>query len=131
VADVAEGVVGEAGPSSPRPVTAAAEEVLVPGEPATAPQEHVVPEGTTRAAFPKIQEAEEDTGAALLQGAASGEAQTLELTCTPWAVAFESSDDTEDDEEVATHNTLERRLEWARRAFDELILPTTSVSFLA
>jgi hypothetical protein len=29
------------------------------------------------------------------------------------------------------HNTLERRLDWARRPFDELILPTTSVSFFA
>jgi hypothetical protein len=26
------------------------------------------------------------------------------------------------------HRTLERRLNWARRAFDELILPATSVS---
>jgi hypothetical protein len=40
-------------------------------------------------------------------------------------------DDTEDDEEVAARNTLERGLEWAHRAFNELILPATSVSFLA
>jgi hypothetical protein len=107
------------------------EEVLVPGELAAAPQEHVAPEGTTRAASPEIQEAEKDTGAALSQGAASGEAQALELTCTPWAAAFESGDDTEDNEEVAARSTLERGLEWARRAFDELILPSTSVSFPA
>jgi hypothetical protein len=31
--------------------------------------------------------------------------------------------DAEDDEEVAARNTLKRRLNWARRAFDELILP--------
>jgi hypothetical protein len=66
----------------------------------------------------------------LLQGAASGEAQTLELTCTSWAATFESGDDIEDDEEVATCNTLERGLNWACCSFDEMILPATSVSFL-
>jgi hypothetical protein len=54
VADAAKSVVGEAGPSSPRPVAAAAGEVIVPGEPAVAPQEHVSPEGTIRAASPEI-----------------------------------------------------------------------------
>jgi hypothetical protein len=103
----------------------------VPSEPTTAPQEHVTPEGTTRAASPETQEAEEDRGTALLQGTTSGEAQTLELSCTPWATAFESGDDTKDDEEVAVHSTLECGLEWARRAFDELILPATSVCFFA
>jgi hypothetical protein len=29
------------------------------------------------------------------------------------------------------HNTLERRLDWARGPFNEVILPTTSVSFFA
>jgi hypothetical protein len=77
-----ESVIGEAGPSSPRPVTAAAEEVPVPGEPAMTLQEHVAPKGTAMAASLEIQEAEEGTGATLLQGAASGEAQTLELACT-------------------------------------------------
>jgi hypothetical protein len=77
----------------------------------------------------EIQEAEQGAGAALLQGTASGEAQTLELACTSWAAAFKSGDDAEDDEEVATLNTLERGLEWACRAFEELILPATSVSF--
>jgi hypothetical protein len=70
----------------------------------------MAPEGTTRVASPKIQEAEEDTGAALLQGAVSGEAQTLELACTPWVATSESGDDTEDDEEVAACNTLKRGL---------------------
>jgi hypothetical protein len=37
--------------------------------------------------------------------------------------------DSEDDEEVAARHTLEHGMTWARRAFDELILPTTSVSF--
>jgi hypothetical protein len=127
--DAAVDVVEEAGPSSPRLVASAADEVLVPDEPAVAPQEHVAPEGTTRVASPEIQEAEENTGAALLQGAGSSEAQTLELACTPWAAASEYGDDAEDDEKVAAFNTLERGLNWARRAFDELILPATSVIF--
>jgi hypothetical protein len=131
VAYVEEGVVGVAGPSSLCPFAAAAEEVLVPGEPAAAPQEHVAPEGMTRVASPEIQEAVEDSGAALSKGAASGEAQALELAYIPWAAAFKAGDDAEDDDEVAARNTLECGLEWARRAFDMLILPTTSVSFLA
>jgi hypothetical protein len=131
VDDKAKSVVGEVGPSSPRPIATTAEEVSMPGKPAMALQEHVAHEGTTRAASPEIQEAEEDTGAALLQGTASGEAQTLELACTPWVGAFESGDEAEDDEEVAARSTLERGLEWVHRAFYELILPATSVSFFA
>jgi hypothetical protein len=84
-----------------------------------------------RDASPEIQEAGEGSGVALSQGAANGEAQPLELACTLWVTAFEAGDDTEDDEEAAMHNTLERGSEWARRAFDELILPATSVNFLA
>jgi hypothetical protein len=127
--DVAEVDVGEAGPSPPHPVAVGADEVRVPVKPAAAVQERVASEGTTRTASPEIQEAEE-AGAALLQGAASGEAQPLELACSSWAATSEFDDDVEDDEEVAARNTLERGLNWARRAFDELILPATSVSFL-
>jgi hypothetical protein len=114
----------------PRSVAVGADEVVVPDEPAAALQERVAPEVTARAASPEIQEAEEGAGAALLQGAAGGEALTLELAYTSWAATSESGDDTEDDEEVAARNTPERGLNWARRAFDELILPATSVSFL-
>jgi hypothetical protein len=57
-----------------------------------------------------------------------GGAQSLELACAPWATTSGLGVDSEDDEEVAACNTLERGLTWARRAFDELILPTTSVS---
>jgi hypothetical protein len=64
----------------------------------------------------------------LLQGAASGEARALKLGCTSWAATFETGDDTEDDEDDVAHNTLERGLNWAHYAFDELILPATSVS---
>jgi hypothetical protein len=82
-------------------------------------------------ASPGIQEAEEDSGATLSQGAASVEARALELARTLWAATFEAGDDVEDDEEVAARNTLEHGLEWALHAFDELILLTTSVCFLA
>jgi hypothetical protein len=125
----AEGVVGEAGSSSPRSFVADTDEVLVLDEPTMALQERVASEDTARAISPEIQEAEEDAGTTLLQGAASGEAQTLELACTSWAATSKSGDDTEDDEEVAARNTLERGLNWVHRAFDELILPATSVSF--
>jgi hypothetical protein len=58
------------------------------------------------------------------------EARTLELVCASWAASFGIGTDSEDDEEAAARNTLERGMTWARRAFDELILPATSVSFL-
>jgi hypothetical protein len=131
VVDVAEGIVGEAGPLSPRPVTATAEEVLMSSQLVVASPELDAPEDTTKAASPEIHEAEEGKSAALSQGATSGVAQALELACNPLAAAFEASDDAEDDEEAAVCNTLERGLAWARCAFDELILPATSVSFLA
>jgi hypothetical protein len=66
----------------------------------------------------------------LLQGAAGGEAQTLELAYTSWAATSGLGVDSEDDEEVTARNTLERGLTWARHTFDELILPATSVSFI-
>jgi hypothetical protein len=53
VVGTAEVVVKGVGPSSPRPVAAAAEEVLVLSQPATASQEGDAPEGTTRAASPR------------------------------------------------------------------------------
>jgi hypothetical protein len=125
-----ESVVGEARLSSPRSVTVGADEVVVLDEPTAALQEHVSPKDTTRTASPEILEAEEGAGAALLQGTERGEAQALRLTRTSWASTSITGDDTEDGEEVAAHNTLERGLDWVRCAFDELILPATSVSFL-
>jgi hypothetical protein len=131
VVNVAEDAVGGVGSSSPQSVAATVEEVLVPGQPSAAPQERVTPEGTTRAASPEIQEAEEGTSIALSQGTTSDEAQALELARTPWVAAFEADDNTKDDEEAAACNTIVRGLERARRAFDELILPSTSVNFVA
>jgi hypothetical protein len=124
-----EVVVGAAGSLPSRPIAASDDEVRVPDEPAATIQEQVAPEDTTRVASPEIQEVEE-AGAAALMGAARGRAQPVELACTSWAATSESGDDTEDDEEATAHNTLERGRNWARRAFDELILPATSVSFL-
>jgi hypothetical protein len=125
----AEVVVGEAGSSPSLPTTAEADEVRVPDEPAVVVQEQVALEGTTRAASPEIQETEE-TGVDALTGVASGEVQSLELACNSWAATSGSGDDVEDGEEAAVRNTLERWLNWVHHAFDELILPATSVSFL-
>jgi hypothetical protein len=96
-------------------------------ETATVVQESAVPETMTRATTPEIQEAEE-TGASLSQGAVGGEAQTLELECTSWAATSGLDADSEGDEEAAARHTLERGMTWARWAFDELILPATSVN---
>jgi hypothetical protein len=81
-----------------------------------------------RTTTPEIQVAEE-TGASLSQGAAGGEARTLELACSSWAATIGLDADSDDDEEVAARHTLERGMTSVRRAFDELILPATSVSF--
>jgi hypothetical protein len=146
VVGVVEGVIGRVGPSSPQPAAAVAEELPGLRQPATVPQEHDAPEGVTkvaspqerdaskgarRAASPKTQETGENSGAALPRDDGGSDAQVLEVAHTSWAAAFEVGDDTEDDKEVAACNTLERGLAWARRAFDELILPAMLVSFLA
>jgi hypothetical protein len=130
-AGAVEAVVGEEGSSPPRPVAADTEDVetRVPNESAAAVQELTASETVTRAASREIQEVEE-TRAPLSQGVVGGEAETLELACTSWAATSGLSINSEDDEEVAARNTLERGLTCARHTFDELILPTTSVSFL-
>jgi hypothetical protein len=56
----------------------------VSSQPIAASQERDAPEGTTRAASPEIQEAEEGSRAALSQGAASGDALALDLARAPW-----------------------------------------------
>jgi hypothetical protein len=130
-ADAAEAVVVAEGSSPPRTVAVEAEgvEARVPGELVTVVQESATPGTMTRVASPEILEAEE-TGASLSQGATSCEARTLELACASWAVTSGLDANSEDDEEVAACHTLECGMTWARDAFDELILPATSVSFL-
>jgi hypothetical protein len=137
--DASEVVVGEARslsrlaclPSLSRDSHAcrASPKTRMPAEPAAVVQERVSPEATTRAASPEIQEAEE-TGTSLSQGAAGGEARALELACTSWAATPGLGDDSEDNEEVAERSALERGVNWVCHAFDELILPATSVSSL-
>jgi hypothetical protein len=83
----------------------------------------------TRATTLEIQEAEE-TGASLSQGAVGSEARTLELACTSWEATFGLDTDSKGEEEAASHHTFERGMTWERRAFDELILPATSISSL-
>jgi hypothetical protein len=127
--DASEVVAGGAGSSPSLPVAAAIDEVRAPDEPSATVQEQNVPEDMTRVASLEIQEVEK-AGAAALTGAAGGEVQSLELACTSWAATSGFGNDAEDDEEAAVCNTLERGLNWAHYTFDELILPTTSVSFL-
>jgi hypothetical protein len=127
----AEAVVGEEGTSPLGPVAVAVKgvEAHTPDEPATTAQESAIPETVARAATPEIQVAEE-TGAPLSQGATGGEAQTLELVCTSWAATSGLDTNSEDEEEATECHTFERVMTWARRAFHELILPATSMSFL-
>jgi hypothetical protein len=127
----AEAVVGEEGASPPGPVAVEVEgvEAHVLDEPAAVAQESVILETVARGTTSEIQVAEE-TRVSLPQSAAGGEAQTLELACTSWAATSGLDADSEDDEEAAMHHTLERGMTWVCWAFDELILPVTSVSFL-
>jgi hypothetical protein len=115
----------------PRPVAVDAEsvEVRIPDEPAAVTQRPIAPETATRATSPEIKEVEEVV-ASLSQGAAGNKSCTLELARVSWAASSGLGADSEGDEEAATRNTLERGLTWAHCAFDELILPVTSVSFL-
>jgi hypothetical protein len=116
--------------SSIQPVAAVEEVAPVTSQLAIAPQERDAPEGAVRATSPKIQETGEGSGAALPRDAEDEDARILDLAQVPWASAFEVGDDAEEDEESAACHTLERGLVWASGAFDELILPTMSVSFL-
>jgi hypothetical protein len=127
----AEAVVREERTSLPDPVTVEVEcaEARVLDKPAIVAQESAIPEMVARAATPEIQVAEE-TGAPLSQGATGGEARTFELARTSWAATSGLDVDSEDDEEATACHTLDRGMTWAHRAFDELILPGTSVSFL-
>jgi hypothetical protein len=98
-------------------------------EPAAVVQALAIPETVARAIAPEIQVAEE-TGASLSQGAAGGDARILELACSSWATTTGLDADSKDDEEATARHTLECGMTWACRAFDELILSATSVSFL-
>jgi hypothetical protein len=126
-----EAVAGEEDASPPGRVTVEVEDVgaRTLDEPAAVRQGLAVPETVARATTPEIQVAEE-TEAPLSRGAAGGDARTLELACFSWATTNRLNTDSKDDEEAAARHTLECGMTWACRAFDELILPTTSVSFL-
>jgi hypothetical protein len=56
--------------------------------------------------------------------------QISDLAHFLWAAAFEADASIDEDEESAACRSLERGLLWAHRTFDELILPTTTVSLL-
>jgi hypothetical protein len=130
-ADASKAIVREETPLQPCPVAAGTDsvEVCIPDESAAVAQGSVTSETATRAASPEIQEVEE-AGASLSQGVAGDKARTLELACVLGAASSGLGADSEDDEDAAARNTLERKMTCARRAFDELILPATSVRFL-
>jgi hypothetical protein len=125
-ANASEAIVREEASSPPRTVATDTEsvEVRILDEPAAVAQGPVASETATRAASPEIRETEE-AGASLSQGIVGDEARTLELACASWAASSGLGADSEDDEEDATRNTLERGMTWARCAFDELILLAT------
>jgi hypothetical protein len=122
----AEATVGKEETSPPGSITVEVKDVETRAldEPAATAQGLVVPESMARAVTQEIQVAEE-TGTSLSQGAAGGDARTLELACSSWATTTRLDTDTQDDEEAATRHTLECGMTWARRAFDELILLVT------
>jgi hypothetical protein len=95
-----------------------------------APQEHNTPKGVARASSQEIEEIGEGSGAALPRDTGGDDARVLDFAHVSWAASFEVGDDAEEDEESAVRHTFERGLTWAHRAFDELILPATSVRFL-
>jgi hypothetical protein len=130
-AGASKAIVREEMPLPPCPVVADTDsiEVRIPDESAAVAQGLVAPETVTRAASLEIQEVEE-AGAYLSQGVEGDEARTLEIGCVLWAASSGLGVDSEDDEEAAARNTLERGMTWVCRAFDEFILPATSVSFL-
>jgi hypothetical protein len=78
----------------------------------------------------EIQETGEGSGAAQLSEPEEGDARISDLAHFSWVAAFEVSADAAEDEESAACPSLERGLLWAHRAFDELILPETTVSSL-
>jgi hypothetical protein len=104
----AEAVAGEEVTSPPSPVTVEVEDVETHAldEPAAAAQGLAVPESMARAITPEIQVVEE-TEASLSQGAAGGDARTLELACSPWATTTALDADSEDNEKAAVRHTLE------------------------
>jgi hypothetical protein len=116
--------------SSLQPATSVEEVAPTKSQPLVIPQECDAPEGVARATSPEIQETGEGSGAAQPQDAEDGDARILDLTHVPWSASFEAGDDGEGDEVSAACNTLEHGLTWARRAFDELMLFSMSVSSL-
>jgi hypothetical protein len=118
----AEGVLGES-------VAGAESAVITPPLPTTGAIVDVPPP-LIAGATPQDTRDRGGSGAALPRDAEVDDARILDLAHVLWAATFEVDNDAEEDAESTTCNTLERGLAWARRAFDELILPATLVSSL-
>jgi hypothetical protein len=56
------------------------------------------------------------------------DAQITDLVRSTWVAAYDVDTLDDEGEEAAACRNLKRGLGWARRAFDELILPATTVS---
>jgi hypothetical protein len=93
-----------------------------------APQEHDALGSVVGATSLKIQEIGKGSGAAQPPELDEGDAQIFNLARFSWATAFEADASAGENEESAACHSLERGLLWARRAFDQLILPRTTVS---
>lgn len=103
--------------------------------PATNPQptvwqEHIALGSAARATSPEIQETGEVSSVARPWKPEEGDALILDLAYTSCAATFEAGIDADEDEESALCHSLESGLTWAHRAFDELILPATTVCSL-
>jgi hypothetical protein len=76
----------------------------------------------------KIQEVGEGSGAGLKPEIKEDGAQITDIMRSTWATAYEAGVSDDEGEEAASYCLHERGLGWARRAFDELILPVTTVN---
>lgn len=76
----------------------------------------------------KIQEVWEGSGAGLLPELEENGTPITDLVCSTWAATYEVDALDDEGEEAVSCCRLKRGLGWAHRAFDELILPATTVS---
>jgi hypothetical protein len=126
-------VVDSAAASAPESLslwpTAPVDEVVPAASPILpALQAHDVPGSAAGVTSPEIQEVREGSGTGLLPEHEEGGAWISDLAPSMWTIAFEADTFSDEDEETAACRSLERGLLWARRAFDEHILPVTTVS---
>jgi hypothetical protein len=77
---------------------------------------------------PEIQVVGEISGAGLLAELEKDDARITDIMRSTCASTYEADVSDDEGEKAAGCRRLERGLGWARRVFDELILPVTTVS---